>query len=171
MYGARLLLVILIAVSLLFAVCPSWAYASEGAGNEDNEGEGEDHLRDVSTSLSSRSVLPVSYFNISTKEDRRRGGVNDGESTSEHQLHDLKLDLGGRDSARSRGGGGGGERKQLQRRGDIFELEDAATSNSWSGPQTGTSGKNWECITSDALGVNLAAGTVGSGKLLLILKE
>ena len=51
---------------------------------------------------------------------------------------------------------------------DMFELEDAATSNTWVGPQSGTSGKNWYSITSDSYGNNLAAGSYNYGILLSI---
>ncbi len=40
---------------------------------------------------------------------------------------------------------------------------DVSTSNTWVGPQSGTSGIGWLPITSDASGVNLVAGSYNSG--------
>ena len=46
------------------------------------------------------------------------------------------------------------------------QLQDALTSNTWAGPQSGTSGKAWESIASDSIGMNLVAGTCVEGKCL-----
>ncbi len=54
-------------------------------------------------------------------------------------------------------------------RGDIIELQDVPTSNIWVGPQSGTTGIKWACITSDASGLNLAAGSFSPGTLLCLV--
>lgn len=64
---------------------------------------------------------------------------------------------------RGRGRGRGEEYASVIRR--QFELEDAATSNPnpWFGALTGTTGINWQGLTSDSQGVNLFASSYHSG--------
>ncbi len=45
---------------------------------------------------------------------------------------------------------------------------DASSSNTWVGPQLGTSGIGWLCITSDAIGVNLAAGSTAGTAIIFV---
>ncbi len=47
---------------------------------------------------------------------------------------------------------------------DLFELQDVLTRNVWAGPQSGTSDKAWLSISSDAIGMNLVAGSSGAGR-------
>ncbi len=43
-------------------------------------------------------------------------------------------------------------------------LRDVLTSNTWVGPQSGTSDKGWVSIASDAIGMNLVAGSLNAGR-------
>jgi hypothetical protein len=80
------------------------------------------------------------------------------------------LDIGGGAWSTGVSGLGGGGKGQYHlppnnRYGDLFELEDAANSNTWSGPQSITNNIRWICITSDSQGMNLVAGSFDSGIL------
>ncbi len=44
-------------------------------------------------------------------------------------------------------------------------LQDVLTSNTWVGPQSGTGTIAWKSIASDAIGMNLVAGSSGAGRL------
>lgn len=51
----------------------------------------------------------------------------------------------------------------VQRHSYQFELGDIPTSNIWVGPEAGTSGINWQSITSDSQGMHLVAGSSNQG--------
>ena len=46
-------------------------------------------------------------------------------------------------------------------------LQDVLTSDTWAGPQSGTSGITWRSIASDSIGTNLVAGTRNYGEIVL----
>ncbi len=56
----------------------------------------------------------------------------------------------------------------MLRQGPI-NLQDLPTNSTWVGPQSGTSGIGWLCITSDSSGVNLAAGSKNAGMVFVII--
>ena len=46
------------------------------------------------------------------------------------------------------------------------QQQDALTSNTWAGPQSGTGDKGWTSIASDATGMNLVAGSYNAGRCI-----
>ena len=167
-----MLLIILVAVASLHAV-----YAT--ILDENNQDEALNHRED-------RHEYP--YFLRSSGVYPQHRLLREGKSVFDRIRRDGKRmknaeeggDIAGGGMKVGEEGGEGGHNMKIQNqletqqmtdrysRYDMFELEDATTSNTWVGPQSGTSGINWLSITSDSKGMNLAAGTYFYGILLSI---